>query len=131
MRSPLLPALAAAALLAAPAFAQSNSKTEDNPNAQTQSPSATATEGAMTHHRRMARAELKQSLEQAGFKDVRITAESYVVHARDKNGSPVVMMISPDEVAGVVEQNGSGSTMPPRRGGSSHSDQNSGSPGNQ
>jgi hypothetical protein len=122
MRSSVLPAIVAAALFAAPALAQTNSNPETGQKAQTETPSATSSSGAAKHHKHMAREELKQSLEQAGFKDIRITAESYVVHARDKDGSPVVMMISPDQVAGVVEEkeSGSGSTTEPRSHGSEH-----------
>jgi|SRR5579883_866414 len=38
---------------------------------------------------------IKQDLQNAGFTDVRVVAESFVVQAKSKNGDPVVMTIGP------------------------------------
>jgi sporulation protein YlmC with PRC-barrel domain len=63
------------------------------------------------------RANLKSMLEKAGYKDIRVAPTSFMVHARDSDGNPVVMAISPDtfsEVAdiytGTTSPNGDSST---------------------
>jgi hypothetical protein len=45
---------------------------------------------------------IRQSLEQSGFKDVRVVPESFVVRAQAPDGSRVVMLLSPDVVSGVI-----------------------------
>jgi hypothetical protein len=54
---------------------------------------------------------VRQSLEQSGFKDIHVTPESFVVRAQAPDGSHLVIMLSPDEVTGVVEETGT-STQP-------------------
>ena len=44
------------------------------------------------------RDEVKNALQQAGFKDIRIISESFLVRAIDQNGDPVVMVIRPDSL---------------------------------
>lgn len=59
--------------------------------------------GAAQHHRNL-RHQLTSDLKQAGFTDVRVMPESFLVQAKDKNGDPVSMFISPNgmtEVAAV------------------------------
>ncbi|MBV9378818.1 MAG: hypothetical protein JO320_27835 [Alphaproteobacteria bacterium] len=48
---------------------------------------------------------IRQSLEQSGFKDIRVIPESFVVRAQAPDGSRIVMLLSPDELTGVVMQN--------------------------
>ena len=48
---------------------------------------------------------IRQSLEQSGFKDVHVVPESFVVRAQAPDGSRIVMLLSPDEVNGVVMSN--------------------------
>jgi hypothetical protein len=50
---------------------------------------------------------IRQSLEQSGFKDIRVVPESFVVHAQAPDGSRNVMLLSPEEVSGVVMSNAS------------------------
>src|SRR5689334_5854861 len=45
---------------------------------------------------------IRQSLEQSGFKDIRVIPESFVVRAQAPDGSRIVMLLSPDELTGVV-----------------------------
>ena len=40
-------------------------------------------------------AQVKNKLEQAGYKDVRIIPLSYLVQATDKDGNPVMMVLNP------------------------------------
>jgi hypothetical protein len=114
-------ALITLSLTAAPAFAQSmgttgsgrtaspggatpNSAAENNAGAansptenSTAAPGSSAdTSGLQTP------TSLTQSLQQAGFRNIRVSASSFVVHATGPNGSPVVMMITPDRVTGVI-----------------------------
>jgi hypothetical protein len=76
---------AALALFATPALAQSSSS-------QTQSaPQANANSGQSLE----AAQKIKQDLQSAGFTDVKVVAESFVVQAKSKNGDPVLMTIGP------------------------------------
>lgn len=70
-------------------------------------------------------AKLRQSLAQAGFTDVRIMPRSFLVHAKDSDGNPVMMVINPDSVTavtamGAMQGNGSSkgttSSAPPSTG---------------
>ena len=44
------------------------------------------------------RDELKDALQQAGFKNIRIISESFLVRALDQNGDPIVMVVRPDSL---------------------------------
>jgi sporulation protein YlmC with PRC-barrel domain len=37
-------------------------------------------------------------LQKQGFKDIRVVPESFIIHAKDKDGNPVVMSVSPDSI---------------------------------
>ena len=52
---------------------------------------------------------MRQQLEKNGYTDVRIVPEAFVVHAKDPQGNPIAMMITPDQVTGVVEESGTSS----------------------
>ncbi len=41
---------------------------------------------------------LKQDLQKAGFTDVKVLADSFVIQAKDKNGDPTIMSLSPSGV---------------------------------
>jgi hypothetical protein len=47
-------------------------------------------------------ARLRQSLTQAGFTDVHVMPESFLVRAKDKDGNPVMMVVNPDSVTSVT-----------------------------
>lgn len=49
---------------------------------------------------------VKQNLQQAGFKNIRIMPSSFLVRATDQDGNPVMMLINPDSVTEVTEQTG-------------------------
>ncbi|HET7885266.1 MAG TPA: PRC-barrel domain-containing protein [Bradyrhizobium sp.] len=68
---------------------QSNVTQSDNPNA-----------SASQQH---LRANLKNVLEKAGYKDIRVAPTSFMVHARDSDGNPVVMAISPDSFSEIAD----------------------------
>jgi hypothetical protein len=47
-------------------------------------------------------AQVKNELEQAGYKDVRIIPLSYLVQATDKNGNLAMMVITPSSMTAVT-----------------------------
>jgi Ni/Co efflux regulator RcnB len=50
---------------------------------------------------------IHQDLAQAGFTDIHVMPRSFVVHAKDRDGDPVVFMLSPNSVTALtVEQGG-------------------------
>lgn len=51
------------------------------------------------------RANLRNMLEKAGYKDIRVAPTSFAVHARDADGNPVVMSVSPDFFTEVTDLN--------------------------
>jgi len=111
MRSFLLTG-AALMVLSQAAMAQSpNSASQPNatpPNATQNETSSSATAGPQHM-----RANLRNALEKAGYKDIRVAPTSFMVHARDADGNPVVMSISPDsftEVTDVNDNNASSTT---------------------
>lgn len=59
--------------------------------------STSSDKGAKTQA--MTQGKLKQSLEKAGFTNVRIVDAQYLVHARTEDGNPVVMFINPPSSA--------------------------------
>jgi hypothetical protein len=51
------------------------------------------------------RSNLRNMLEKSGYKDIRVAPTSFVVRARDSDGNPVVMSISPDSFTEVTDVN--------------------------
>jgi hypothetical protein len=95
------------------ATASSTAQTSAPPQSQDQQ-QAQANEGAAAQQHGNIRHRLTSDLKQAGFTDVRVMPESFLVQAKDKAGDPVSMFISPTgmtEVAAVPDNsNGSNST---------------------
>lgn len=56
------------------------------------------------------RASITQMLQKSGFTDLRVAPTTFVVHAKDSDGNPVVMSISPDTFAEVTVQNPANTT---------------------
>jgi len=50
--------------------------------------------------------QFRTDLEQAGFTDITIMPESFLVRAKDKKGNPVMMVINPDSVTAITEVRG-------------------------
>ncbi|CCD98320.1 PRC-barrel domain-containing protein [Bradyrhizobium sp. STM 3809] len=60
---------------------------------------------ASDHHADL-RGNLSQMLQKSGYTDIRVSPSSFFVRAKDQNGNPVVMSISPDqftEVAAIAD----------------------------
>jgi sporulation protein YlmC with PRC-barrel domain len=95
-------------LTGAALFVLSQAAMAQNPNpAQPGQPQAGAMQqsdsGNASTNQQHLRANLKKELEKAGYKDIRVAPTSFMVHARDSNGNPVVMAISPDSFTEVAD----------------------------
>lgn len=103
-------ALASALLLmgGSAAWAQTSSSNpgtqQNNMGSGTQSASGQSSPGASVSADTQQK--IHQSLEQAGFKDIRVVPETFVVRAQAPDGSRIVMLLSPDQVSEVVMPNG-------------------------
>jgi hypothetical protein len=94
-------ALGISAILAfaTPAFAQTT-----NTNQQS-SPSATGSTSSPAQNQNSAtaiRPQVQQNLSKAGFTDINVMPESFLVRAKDPSGNPVMMVINPDSVTAVT-----------------------------
>ena len=85
MKFLMMTSAAAAIALSPAAFAQNQTPT--SPTAQQQSPNSSQNAAAAQ--------QIQQDLKKAGFTDVKVVAESFVVQAKTKDGNPVVMTIGP------------------------------------
>jgi hypothetical protein len=103
MKSTILAASAVVAMaLAGPAFAQGTAT----------SGSQASSQGTSGSSQNLAAAQkIQQDLKNAGFTDVKVVAESFVVQAKTKDGNPVVMTIGPHgmSVFEAMNANGAGS----------------------
>jgi hypothetical protein len=115
------------AFIVSPAFAQSaDSQNQSGTNLQNQSGTASqvqsGSQSSMTDGLAAAQ-KIKQDLQNAGFTNVQIMAESFVVQAKSKNGDPVVMTIGPHgmSVFEAMETNGGSSGSSPGTSGSASS----------
>lgn len=94
--------------LASPALAQSS--TSGTSPATPAAPSASAQPGAgmsAGQNSQAAAQKIKQDLQSAGFKDVNVVAQSFVVQAKTKDGNPVVMTIGPHGMSVLEAMNSS------------------------
>ena len=121
MRAVLIPAVMSAALLAAPAFAaqpvnqpsgQAMQGSGGQQQAQAGAPGAQngASSAQQQAWQAMSQVQLRQSLEKAGYKDIRIVDAAYVVQAVGPNGDQVVMYINPPDVPRTASNAGAGTT---------------------
>jgi sporulation protein YlmC with PRC-barrel domain len=100
MRSILL-ASAALLVLAPAAMAQSTNSAPQPKVTQNE------TAGSATAEPQHLGANLRNALEKAGYKDIRVAPTSFMVHAKDADGNPVVMAISPDSFTEVADMTNS------------------------
>src|SRR5581483_7306973 len=99
MKSTILAASAVVAMaLAGPAFAQGTAT----------SGSQASSQGTSGSSQNLAAAQkIQQDLKNAGFTDVKVVAESFVVQAKTKDGNPVVMTIGPQGMSVFEAMSGS------------------------
>jgi hypothetical protein len=104
MKNTLLAAALLAAAASSPAFAQGGTH------------SATSSQSAATSGQNTVVQKIQDDLKKAGFTDIKIVAESFVVQAKTKDGNPMVMTIGPHGMSVFEAMNtattgsGSGST---------------------
>jgi hypothetical protein len=55
-------------------------------------------------------AKLRQSLAQSGYTDIQVVPEAFLVHAKDKGGNPVMMMVRPNSVTEITQLSGPAGT---------------------
>ena len=100
----LIIACAAIGLAAAPAFAatntaagpsQGNSGSSTDMNGPTSGPM-----GAVVQQK------INNDLSKAGFTDIHVMPQSFLVRAKDSSGNPVMMVINPDSVTALTEMQG-------------------------
>jgi hypothetical protein len=102
MRLPLLAAGTALLLCTTAAMAQNNA-----PNQPTASPSASSANTSTTSTTPL-RDNIRGMLQHSGFSDIRIMPSSFMIRAKDQQGNPVMMSVSPDSVTEISELGTSG-----------------------
>jgi hypothetical protein len=98
----------AAVLIAGSSFAQAPSSQPypaQNQPAQSQTQSNQPTSSKSQAQNQSIREQVQKNLQQAGYTDVKIMPESFLVRAKDKDGNPVMMVINPDSVTAITEIN--------------------------
>jgi len=97
MRTPLFIPVFLALTFAQPALAQ-NTKPQPNQSA----PNAAQSKSPDQDLQALPQ-QLQQTLQEAGLTDVKVMPHSFLVHAKDREGNPVMMVISPDSLMAVTE----------------------------
>jgi sporulation protein YlmC with PRC-barrel domain len=95
MRSLIFAAAAASLVLCQAVSAQTNTTTSSSNN------------GAQTYPNNL-RSDLRDMLKQGGYTNIRVMPSSFVIRAKDKNGNPVMMMVSPDSFTQLTEMGTTG-----------------------
>jgi hypothetical protein len=90
------------------AFAQSGTPTSPSSGATTANPS-TSQPPANSGPNLAAANKIQQDLKNAGFTDIKVVAESFVVQAKSKDGDPVLMTIGPHGMSVFEAMKGAGS----------------------
>ena len=106
MRLSLFTAGAALLLCQSAAMAQTNTP---HANGSATAPATNATAPASGS----LRAQMRDSLQKAGFTNIHVAPSSFVVSATDKDGNPVVMSVTPDSFTEVSEMSGKSSKSAP------------------
>jgi len=97
--------VASAAALSTLAFAQTNPAPAPVP---TTTPSAKTMQEGVQAKTPSLRQDVLSSLSKAGFTDVSVKADSFVVQAKDKEGHPVTMLLTPDSFTEVMDMQSKG-----------------------
>jgi hypothetical protein len=110
---PLILATTLLAFLGPSAFAQTQTTTSPGNSSQMNAASSqnnqTGNPQSNSSAQNTAVQQIRQDLQKAGFTDVKVVAQSFVVQARSKDGNPVVMTIGPHGMS-VFEAMNSGSS---------------------
>ena len=99
MKKALIAAASGLLLCSAAAMAQTTATTTS-----TTSPSSATAPSAKSHQatNESLRAQISSDMQQAGFTDVKVMPDSFLVQAKDKSGDPVSMIVNPNSVTEVV-----------------------------
>jgi hypothetical protein len=92
-RRMIVPALAAAALLSGAAWAQTMAQTAAQTTAQTTAQTAKDDDGSQAVMQR-----IHDELTAQGFKDVKVVPSAFIVSGKNKDGTPVMMLIGPNSM---------------------------------
>jgi hypothetical protein len=60
---------------------------------------------------------IHNELSQAGFTDIHVMPQSFLVRAKDSSGNPVMMVINPDSVTAVTRMQGANGSQSAQNGG--------------
>jgi hypothetical protein len=81
----------------------------------TAAPNASATDAVTQQkaqeHSAMTIGKLTQDLQKAGFTDVKVVSDAFLIQAKTKDGNPVVMTLGPDGVTALEMTNASGASQ--------------------
>jgi hypothetical protein len=107
MRYVLASTLAAALTISGAALAQTktggteSSATSASPSMQQHETGVNAQQGEMQRDKIMTLQMVKEDLQNAGFTDIKVIADAFVVQAKDKDGNPTVMTLSPNRITAI------------------------------
>jgi hypothetical protein len=94
-------ALILSAGLASAATTNSTAGGQSQANAATTSNQTQANAATPSGPTAKMRQQLEESLAKAGFTDIKIMPESFLIRAKDQNGNPMMMVVNPDSVTEV------------------------------
>lgn len=103
---PLIYAIGLTLAVAGPSFAQSSNSTQNPAQNRAQNTQAQN----QNQGRQSIRQDVENNLKSAGFTDIKIMPESFLVRAKDKSGNPVMMVINPDSITAVEVSGPNGSS---------------------
>lgn len=87
-----------------------------NPSGAAITPQANSSDAASASNATPLRGRIREMLQKSGFTDIRVMPSSFMIRAKDQNGNPVIMSVSPDQMTELTEMGANGA-----------SDQNNGS----
>jgi sporulation protein YlmC with PRC-barrel domain len=103
MKNLTLAATAVSALLICPMATMAQTNSPDQA-ASAEHPTSQDAQGKQN-----VRARVRDMLQSAGYSDIRVMTGSLLIRAKDKDGNPVIMNLTPDSVSEVAEVGGSSS----------------------
>ena len=77
---------------------------QGSPNQPAQNPSA-KDQGTQTQAHQSIGQQVRDNLAQAGYTDIKIMPESFLVRAKDKSGNQIMMVINPDSITTITDIN--------------------------
>jgi len=89
-------------VLSSAALAQNANTSSNTAQKDTTTPKEMSSQNQSAQH---LRADLRNMLEKSGYKDIQVMPSAFVIHAKDSDGNPVVMSVSPDSFTEVTDLN--------------------------